>query len=130
MKKQAALKNPEVDTYIAGFPRNVQTQLQTLRKTILAAAPEAEECISYMMPAYKKDGPLVYFGGFKNHIGFFPTPSAVEAFKNELTGYTLSKGTIQFPLDNSLPLQLITRIVQFRLAENEQKAERKRKKSK
>lgn len=120
----------DVDSYIAGFPADVRALLETLRKTIRKAAPAAEESISYMMPAYKKDGPLVYFGGFKNHVGFFPTPSGVAAFSKELEGYTVSKGTIQFPLDKPLPTKLITQIVQFRLAENEAKARAKGKKMK
>ncbi len=107
-----------VDEYIASFPPNIQAILQELRRVIHEAAPQAEETISYQMPAFKQGGVLVYFAAFRDHIGFFPTASGVEAFKNKILAYKTSKGTIQFPLDQPLPLDLIKEIVQFRVKEN------------
>lgn len=117
-----------VDAYIAGFPAPTQKLLKQLRKTIKAAAPQAEEGISYMMPAYKLAGPLVYFGGYKNHIGFYPGTAGIVSFFEEVLEYNFSKGTIQFPLDKPLPLDLVTRIVKFRVKQNEEKAVLKKKK--
>ena len=119
---------PNVDLYIAGFPQNTQELLIQLRDTIKKNAPEAEEVISYQMPAYKFHGMLAYFAGYKNHIGFYPTGSGIETFQNKLTGYKTSKGTIQFQLDQPLPLDLISEIIQFRVAENLEKAKSKKKK--
>ena len=96
--------------------------LEDLRRTIRAAAPRAEEKISYRMPAFYLQGNLVYFAVFKNHIGFYPTSSGVEAFARELASYDVSKGTVRFPLDRPLPLKLIARIVRFRAAENLKRA--------
>jgi len=93
-----------------------------LRKTIKTAAPAAEEVISYNMPAIKQNGILVYYAAYKAHIGFYPTPSAIEAFKKELSKYESSKGAVRFPLDQPLPLSLITRIVKFRIKLNQEKA--------
>lgn len=112
----------EVDEYIAAFPEGTQTLLQEIRKTIIKAAPGIEEVISYKMPAYKHLGMLVYFAGYKNHIGFYPTGSGIQNFQHELSAYKWAKGSVQFPLDKSLPLDLITRMVKFRIAENEHKA--------
>jgi uncharacterized protein YdhG (YjbR/CyaY superfamily) len=112
-----------IDEYIAGFPVEIQAKLQELRATIKAAAPDAEERISYQMPAFYLKGNLVYFAAFKNHIGFFPTASGVAAFKDELSSYKGSKGTVRFPLDKPLPLELIARMVKYRAAENLKKAE-------
>ncbi len=95
------------DEYIASFPQNVQTALQQVRQTIKDAAPKAQEVISYSMPAFKQKGILVWFAAFKNHIGFFPKVSAVEAFKEQLAGYQTSKGTIRFPLDKPIPIGII-----------------------
>jgi uncharacterized protein YdhG (YjbR/CyaY superfamily) len=114
-----------IDEYIATCPKELQKTLQELRATIKAAAPEAEEKISYQMPAFALNGILVYFAAFKNHIGFFPTASGVRAFKHELSQYEGSKGTVRFPLDKPLPLELISKIVKFREAENLKKAESK-----
>lgn len=119
MNNSAVAKN--VDEYIDQFPPEVKTVLQGLRKTIKAAAPQAEEIISYAMPAYKYNGVLVYFAGYKNHIGFYGTPTGHEAFKKELSIYKSGKGSVQFPLDKPLPLKLITRIVKFRVKQNEDK---------
>lgn len=119
-----------IDEYIATFPEEVQAILQEMRATIQAAAPEATEKISYQMPTFFLKGNLVYFGAHKNHIGFYPAPRGIEAFKDELSKYKGSKGTVQFPFDEPLPVDLIRRIVKFRAAENLEKAEAKsRKKS-
>ncbi len=118
-----------IDDYIAGFPDGTKRLLEDMRRTIRTAVPDAEEKISYRMPAFYLRGILVYFAAFKNHIGFFPTSSGVEAFKSELASYEVSKGTIRFPLDKPLPLKLIARIVKFRVAENLKKAELKTLKS-
>ncbi len=112
-----------VDQYISGFPENVSARLEEMRATIKKAAPEAEEGISYQMPAYKYLGIVLYFAGYKNHIGFYPTASGIEAFKNELSKYKGAKGSVQFPLDKPLPLALISKIVKFKLKENIRKAE-------
>lgn len=119
-----------VEAYIEGFPAPTQKLLKQMRKTIRAAAPKAEESISYMMPAYKHAGPLVYFGGYAKHIGFYPGAVGVEAFVKEIKNYQFSKGTIQFPLDKPLPLDLITEIVKFRVKQNEEKAAAKKAKPK
>jgi Uncharacterized conserved protein len=114
--KQTGYKT--IDQYIEAFPPDIQALLQQIRATVHQAAPDAEETISYQMPAFKQNGVLVYFAAFKNHIGFFPTASAVEAFKDKLAAYKTSKGTIQFPLDQPLPLDLISEIVLFRVKTN------------
>jgi uncharacterized protein YdhG (YjbR/CyaY superfamily) len=110
-----------IDEYIAGFPKDIQDILQNLRRVIHEAAPEAEETISYSMPAFKLNGILVYFAAFKDHIGFFPTSSGVSAFSKELAPYDTSKGTIRFPLDEPIPVNLIKKIVKFRAQENRNK---------
>jgi uncharacterized protein YdhG (YjbR/CyaY superfamily) len=107
-----------VDEYIASFPTETRVKLQELRTTIRAAAPEAEEKISYQMPTFFLKGNLVYYAAWKKHIGFYAIPSANEAFKDELSAYTVSKGAVQFPLDQPLPVDLITRMTRFRVAEN------------
>jgi uncharacterized protein YdhG (YjbR/CyaY superfamily) len=119
-----------VDEYIASFPEEAQAKLRELRATIRAAAPEAEEKISYQMPTFSLKGNLVYFAAWKKHIGFYAIPSANEAFANELSAYTVSKGAVQFPLDRPLPVDLITRMVKFRVAENLARAETKSRTSK
>ena len=119
-----------IDEYIATFPEEIQTTLQEIRKTVKAAAPDAEEKISYQMPTFFLKGNLVHFAAFKNHIGFYPTPSGVEAFKEEIARYQGAKGSIRFPLDEPMPLDLITRIVKMRVAENLKKAELKSRKRK
>ena len=110
-----------IDEYIAGFPKDIQDILQNLRRVIHEAAPEAQETISYSMPAFKQNGILVYFAAFKDHIGFFPTSSGVSAFSKELAPYETSKGTIRFPLDEPIPVNLIKKIVKFRVRENRDK---------
>jgi len=115
----------EVDAYIRNFPPEIQRRMQAIRQTIRKAAPDAEECISYAIPAYKLNGPLVYFAGFKNHIGFYPVPSGIKAFEKELATYHSSKATVQFPHKDPIPLDLIGRIVKYRMQENGAKASKK-----
>jgi uncharacterized protein YdhG (YjbR/CyaY superfamily) len=110
-----------IDDYIKAAPDEVQGALERLRATIRSAAPGAVEKISYQMPAFFLSGNLVYFAAFKNHIGFYPTSSGIAAFKKELAAYETSKGTVRFSLDKPLPLKLIRRIVEFRVAENTKK---------
>jgi uncharacterized protein YdhG (YjbR/CyaY superfamily) len=107
-----------IDEYIAASPEDIQATLRKLRRVIHEAAPEAQEIISYSMPAFKQNGILVYFAAFKNHIGFFPTSSGVSAFKKELAAYETSKGTVRFPLDKPIPYELVAKIVKFRVLEN------------
>ncbi|MAT97106.1 MAG: hypothetical protein CL608_08190 [Anaerolineaceae bacterium] len=123
-------KPNSIDDYIANFPEAVQAKLQEMRVTIRKAAPEAQEAISYGMPTFKLNGNLVHFAAFKNHIGFYPVPSGIEAFQEELSVYKQGKGSVQFPLDQPLPLELVSRIAKFRVAENLEKAEAKAKKKK
>ena len=111
----------DIDTYISGFPEEVQTILEEIRATIRQAAPDAAETIKYAMPTFVLNGNLVHFAAFKNHIGFYPVPSGIEAFKKELSVYKGAKGSVQFPLDKPMPLELVSRIVKFRVNENLQK---------
>jgi uncharacterized protein YdhG (YjbR/CyaY superfamily) len=107
-----------VEAYIQAFPAEVQSVLETIRQIIRETAPEAVESMAYGMPAYKLGGkPLVYFGGFKNHIGLYATPTGHSAFAKELSKYKQGKGSVQFPLSEPMPLDLIARIVQFRVQE-------------
>lgn len=109
-----------VEAYIGSFPAEVQDLLKQLRTAILENAPGAEETIAYQMPAYRLNGkPLVYFAGFKNHIGFYATPTGHARFAEELSIYKKGKGSVQFPLDQQLPLDLIVRIIRFRVGENQ-----------
>ncbi len=117
-----------IDEYIAGYPPNVQKILQQIRRTIRKAAPDAEETISYRMPTFTLKGNLVYFAAFKSHIGFYPIPTGIEAFKKELAVYKQGKGSVQFPIDKPLPVNLIARIVKFRVKENLERAKAKEKK--
>jgi uncharacterized protein YdhG (YjbR/CyaY superfamily) len=117
-----------IDEYIAGFPPDVQEILEKVRMTIRKAAPEAEETINYQMPTFTLYGNLVHFAAYQHHIGFYPTPTGIEEFKNELSSYKGAKGSVQFPFDRPIPYDLIGRIVEFRVKENLQKAEAKRKK--
>ena len=118
----------DIDEYIAGFPKDIREILEKIRATIRKAAPEAEEAISYGMPAFKLNGYLVYFAAYKKHIGFYPVPTGIEAFKKELSAYKGAKGSVQFPLDKPMPLDLISKIVKFRVKENLEKAKTKVKK--
>lgn len=107
-----------IDEYIGTFPKDVQAILEALRQTIKDSAPAAAEAISYQMPTFKLHGNLVHFAVSKNHIGFYPTPSGIEAFKPELAAYGTSKGAIRFPKNQPLPLDLVRRIVEYRVEEN------------
>lgn len=111
-----------VEEYIAGFPAEVQEILQQVRETVSEAAPDAEEAIKYGIPTLTLEGNLVHFGAFKKHIGFYPTPSGLEQFKDELAGYEGSKGAVRFPLDRPIPFDLIREIVKFRVKENLERA--------
>lgn len=110
-----------IDEYISMFPDEVQVLLQSLRQVIKKAAPSAKEKISYQMPTFDFYGNLVHFAAYKNHIGFYPAPSGIEAFKQELSGYKGAKGSVQFPLNQPLPLELISKIVAYRVSENMQR---------
>ena len=116
--KSAAAAPSTIDEYIREFPRDVQKKLSELRSTIRRAAPDAIEKISYRMPTFFQGKNLVHFAAYEHHIGFYPTPSGIIEFKNELSGYATSKGAVQFPIDEPLPLDLVARIVKFRVAEN------------
>ncbi|MBK9049571.1 MAG: DUF1801 domain-containing protein [Chloroflexi bacterium] len=124
--EQTVLKT--IDDYIAGFPEDVQAILQKVRQTIKAAAPNAQETINYQMPTFTLNGNLVHFAAFKNHIGFYPTPTGIEQFKDELSVYKGAKGSVQFPLDKPMPYDLIHRIVVFRVEEAVARAAAKRRK--
>ena len=117
-----------IDDYIAGFPKDIQVILKKIRTTIGKAAPDAEEAMSYQMPTFKLKGNLVHFAAFKNHIGFYPAPTGIEKFKKELAIYQGGKGTLQFPLDQPIPYDLISKVVKFRVKENLAKAAAKGKK--
>lgn len=121
-------KPTTIDEYIATFPADVQDILQKVRETIKTAAPQATEAISYGMPTFKLEGNLVHFGAFKTHLGFYPIPSGLEQFQEELAPYKGGKGSVQFPFDQPMPYALITKIVQFRVTENLTKAAAKKKK--
>lgn len=117
-----------IDEYIAGFPIEVQEIMQKIRAIIHEAAPEAGETISYQMPTFTLHGNLVHFAAYKHHIGFYPTPSGIEKFKKEIAAYKWAKGSVQFPLDQPIPYDLISRITAFRVTENIARAEAKEKK--
>lgn len=106
-----------IDEYILQFPPVIQHKLNLLREVIKESAPDAAEKISYQMPTFVLQGNLVHFAAFKNHIGFYPTPSGIDAFKHELMVYKTAKGSVQFPIEEPLPCELISRIVKFRVAE-------------
>ena len=120
------VKPANINEYIQSFPEEIQKLLEQLRTTIRKAAPKAEEVISYAMPAFKQNGVLVYFAAYKNHIGFYPTPAGIEAFKDELSKYKNSKGAVQFQIDKPLPISLITKIVKFRAVQDGEKAKAKK----
>jgi uncharacterized protein YdhG (YjbR/CyaY superfamily) len=117
-----------IDAYIATFPVEIQAILTAVRATIKAAAPDAEEKISYQMPTFALKGNLVHFAAYKNHIGFYPAPSGIQSFQQELSKYKGAKGSVQFPIDEPMPHELISKIVKYRVAENLKKAEEKAKK--
>jgi len=115
-----------IDEYISMFPDEVQTILNQVRQTIRGAAPEAGETINYQMPTFTLNGNLVHFAAFKTHIGFYPTPTGIEAFKEELAPYKGAKGSVQFPIDQPVPLSLIRRIVEYRVKENLERKPKKK----
>ena len=121
-------KPKDINEYIAGFTPEIQKLLEQVRQTVQKTAPDAKETISYDMPAFKLNGNLVYFAAFTKHIGFYALPSGNEAFQKELSNYKTGKGSIQFPFDKPLPLDLIAKIVKFRVEENTKKAGVKKKK--
>ncbi len=125
MEKQKA-GFTSIDEYIASFPADIRERLRQMRAVIHEAAPEAQEKISYQMPTFFLHGNLVHFAAFKNHIGFYPAPRGIEAFKDELAAYEGAKGSVQFPLDQPLPLDLVRRIVQFRVTDQLQNAKTKK----
>ena len=111
-------KAESIDQYISTYPENVRAILEKLRRTIRESAPGAEETISYGIPTFKLNGNLVHFGAYEKHVGFYPTPSGIVAFKKELSKYMISKGTARFPIDEPVPYNLIRKIVKFRVKEN------------
>ena len=125
MKSSQPLRTT-IDDYIEGCPAGVQARLRKLRETIRRTAPDAVEKISYRMPTFYLNGNLVHFAAFDHHIGFYPTPSGIAAFRAELAGYTSSKGAVQFPHSEPLPLALIAQIVAFRVSECVQKGAKQR----
>lgn len=118
-------KPENIDAYIATFPAETQMLLTQVRACIRSAAPEAEEVISYSMPAFRQNGILVYFAAYSKHIGFYPTSSGIKAFQDKLSVYKSAKGSVQFPINKPMPLELISEIVKFRLEENILKPKKK-----
>jgi uncharacterized protein YdhG (YjbR/CyaY superfamily) len=116
MKPKKAFET--IDEYIATFPKEVQVVLEELRRVIMESAPEAEEAIRYQMPTFRLNGNLVHFAAHKNHIGFYPTPSAIERFTEKLSAFKTSKGAVQFPLAEPIPFALVKEMVRFRVKEN------------
>jgi|SRR5882757_10061169 len=110
-----------VEEYLATFPASTKARLQEMRDIIKKAAPGGKEVISYNMPALKQQGVLVYYAGYKGHIGFYPTAAPIVVFKKELSAYKGSKGAVQFPLDEPIPAGLVTKIVKYRVAEDQKK---------
>ncbi len=123
--KDQRIKFTNIDEYILSLPEETQIILEQLRETIRKAAPQAEEAINYGIPTYKLNGNLVHFAAYKNHIGFYPTSSGIEAFRTELSGYDTSKGTVRFPISKPLPFKLISNIVKFRVLVNLKKPKSK-----
>lgn len=115
-----------IDEYIANSPKDVQAILEKIRKTIRKAAPDAQETINYQMPTFTLNGNLVHFAAFEKHIGFYPTPSGIEKFKKEIDVYKNAKGSVQFPLDQPIPYELIGRITEFRVKEQQAKSKKKK----
>lgn len=115
-----------IDQYISNYPPEIQDILEKIRGVVKVAAPEATEKISYQMPTFVLHGNLVHFAAYKNHIGLYPAPSGIEAFKQQLSPYKGAKGSIRFPLDEPIPYELIGEIVKYRVAENIEKAANKK----
>ncbi len=128
MTKKEITAIKDIESYIAGFPATTQVLLQQIRNAIKEAAPDATETINYQMPTFQLHGNLVHFAGYKKHIGFYPSPSGIAAFESEIAQWSYAKGSVQFPLNEPLPLELIQRIVSFRVKENLEKAAKKNKK--
>ena len=126
IKIKPGTKFTSVDKYISVFPEDTQMLLEKLRKVIKEAAPQAEEVISYNIPAFKLHGMLVFYAAYKDHIGFYPTASGISVFKDELTDYKTSKGAIQFSIEKGIPVGLVKKIVKFRMKENLEKAVKKK----
>lgn len=124
--KTPATKPETIDEYIAGFPEDLRKILEEIRATIKKAAPQAEEKINYGIPTFTLNGNLVHFAAFKNHIGFYATPTGHEAFKEELSAFKQGKGSVQFPKDEPMPFDLISKIVKFRVKENTEKVNKKK----
>ena len=119
MKSRMAAPAKDIDSYLAKVPADARVALQNLRRTIRSAVPDATECISYGIPAFRHHGLLVFFAAFKNHCSFFPGAAILKNYQDELKGYATSKGTIRFPIDNPLPAALVTKMVKARVRENE-----------
>jgi uncharacterized protein YdhG (YjbR/CyaY superfamily) len=124
--KSSASAPGTIDAYIAGFPEDVQALLNKVRATIRKAAPDAEEAIKYGVPTFTLNGNLVHFAAFKNHIGFYPAPSAIQKFRKELSAYESAEGSVRFPLDEPIPYSLIRDVVKFRVLENSTKSKEKK----
>ncbi|TCD03762.1 iron chaperone [Pedobacter psychroterrae] len=118
-------KTDSIEAYISGFPKHIQEILEQIRSTIKSVAPDASEAIKYAIPTFILNGNLVHFAGYKNHIGLYPAPSGMKQFEEEIAMYKTGKGTLQFPIDQPMPLDLIARIVKFRVQENEAKTKKK-----
>jgi uncharacterized protein YdhG (YjbR/CyaY superfamily) len=115
------IKYTTIDEYISSFPKNIQKMLGDVRSVIRKVAPDSVEAISYGIPTFKLNGNLVHFAAFKNHIGFYPAPNGIEEFEKELSVYKQGKGSVQFPVDKPLPLDLISKIVKYRVKKNSEK---------
>jgi uncharacterized protein YdhG (YjbR/CyaY superfamily) len=115
----------DINAFIADFPEEIQAILERIRTTIQEAAPEAKEAIKYGMPTFVSNGNLVHFAAYKNHIGFYPAPTGIDAFIEDLAPYRTGKGTVQFPIDKPIPYDLITKVVKFRVEENLKKRKKK-----
>jgi uncharacterized protein YdhG (YjbR/CyaY superfamily) len=121
---------PTMDEYIKKFPEQVQKKLEAIRQLVRKIAPEAKEKISYQIPTFYLNGNLVHFAAFKSHIGFYPTPSGIDEFQKDLSKYKNGRGSVQFPIDKELPMELIRRMVEFRIEKNRKKGKVQRKKPK
>jgi uncharacterized protein YdhG (YjbR/CyaY superfamily) len=126
MRNMQTAKN--IDEYIKAFPADVQKILEKVRQTIKKAAPDAEEAVKYGIPTFVLNGNLVHFGGYKDHVGFYPDPRGIKELQKELAPYQAGKGTLKFPLDNPIPYDLITKVVKLRVEQNLKKAKAKEKK--